>query len=180
MPRDLRKPSRPNWCVAIMLAMYGSDTGLIPNGTDCEVLAPFLSLTMSTLNLLGIDPVVRQYVSAAPEAHRAIRELSAAMAAAGVRVRDTTRRHDFFDEHIREFTPEEIWMFDLAIDVIAMLGTLGGLSPGTHAQILDDLRSLDRFPHNHHWQKEVRKAGDGPAVFRELRAHVPHHKPHPG
>ncbi len=162
-----------------MLTMYGSEKGLVPSGTDYEALAPFLYLTMTTLDLLGSDPVVRQYISAEPEAHRAIRELSAAVAAAGVRVRDTTKRHDFFDEHIREFTPEEIWIFDLAIDVVAMLGTLGGLNPATRAQILGDLRSLDYHPHSHHWKKEVRRAGDGPEAFRDLRAHVPHHKPHP-
>ena len=162
-----------------MLTMYGSERGLVPVGTDYEALAPFLYLTMTTLDLLGSDPVVRQYIHAAPEAHRAIRQLSTAIAAAGVRVRDTTTRHGFLEEHLREFTPDEIWLFDLAIDVIAMLGTLGGLSPSMHAQVLSDLRSLDDYPHSHHWKREVRKAGDGPEAFRDLRAHVPRHKPHP-
>ena len=158
--------------------MNASDVGLVPYGLDYEVVAPFIYLTLATLALLGGDPVVLQYASAEPSAHSAIRELSRAVAGAGVRVRDSGRVRDEFEEHMRLFTADEFWIFDLAIDVIAMLGTLGGLRPGTHALVLRDLRSLDEHVHSHHWKREVHKAGDGPAAFRELRAHVPHHKPH--
>ena len=158
--------------------MLGSDAELVPNGLDYQVVAPFIYLTLATLDLLGGDPVVRQYTGAEPKAHSAIRELSRAVAGAGVRVRDSGRVRDEFEEHMRLFTADEFWMFDLAIDVIAMLGSLGGLKPGTHALVLRDLRSLDVHAHSHHWKREVHKAGDGPAAFRELRAHVPHHKPH--
>ena len=133
-----------------------------------------------TLTLLAGDSVVRQYASAQPEAQHAIRELSRAVAAAGTRVRDTGQMRDSFDQNLRYYTAEEIWLFDLAIDVIAMLGSLGGLPPGTRARLVDDLRLLDNNVSNHHWKKEVRQVGTGPAPFRELRAHVPHHQPHPG
>jgi hypothetical protein len=156
-----------------------SDMGLVPSGLDDAVVAPFIYLTLSTLGLLSSDSVVQQYAAAQPEAQHAIRELSRAVAAAGTRVRDTGQMRDSFDENLRYYTAEEIWLFDLAIDVIAMLGTLGGQPPGTRARIIDDLKLLDNNVHSHHWKKEVRQAGDGPAQFRELRAHVPHHQPHP-
>lgn len=70
-------------------------------------------------------------------------------------------------------------MCDLAIDVLAMLAAGGGLSPGTRASAAEDLRLLDQHVHGHHWKSQVHKAGQGPAEFRELRAHIPDHKPHP-
>lgn len=153
---------------------------LVPRGIDYEVVAPFIYLTLTTIALLASEPVVKQYASAQPEALHAIRELNRAVAAAGTRVRDTGQMRDSFDENLRYYTAEEIWLFDLAIDVIAMLGTLGGLPPGTRARVIDDLKLLDNNVHSHHWKKEVRQAGEGPARFLELRAHVPRHQPHPG
>jgi hypothetical protein len=156
------------------------DTGLVPAGTDMEVVAPFIYLTLMSLSLMGSEPVVQQYTSAEPEAHNAIRELSRAVAGAGTRVRDTGRMRDSFDEDLRYYTAEEIWLFNLAVDVIAMFSTLGGLAPGARARIVDDVRLLDNNVTSHHWKKELRRAGDGPPQFHQLRAHVPHHQPHPG
>lgn len=156
------------------------DSGLVPAGLDMEVVAPFIYLTLMTLSLLGSEPVVQQYTSAQAEAHDAIRELSRAVAAAGTRVRDAGQMRDSLDENLRYYTSEEIWLFNLAIDVIAMFGALGGLSPAARARNIEDVRLLDNNVTSHHWKKEVRQAGDGPAQFRALRAHVPHHQPHPG
>jgi len=55
----------------------------------------------------------------------------------------------------------------------------GGLDPGTRAVVIDFLRELDADAGGRHWKKQVRKAGDGPPEFRELRAHVPRRQPHP-
>ena len=161
--------------------MHGHDreAGLVPGGLGASAVAPFIELTLAALGLLGTDPVVQQYTQANPDAHRAILALSRAVAEAGIRVRDTARHHDMFDEHLRMFTAEEYWMFDLAIDVIAMFATGGGLKPDIRALMIDDLGTLDEHVHSHHWKSQVHKAGDGPAEFRELRAHIPHHKPHP-
>ena len=159
--------------------MHSAEAGLVPYGLDYEVVAPFIYLTLSTLYLLGTEPSVQQYLSVEPEAHRAIRDLSTAVAGAGVRVRDSGRVKNEFDVHMGLFTAEEFWLFDLAIDVIAMLVSLGGSKPGTRALVASDLRSLDKHVHSHHWKREVKKAGDGQARFRELRAHVPHHTPRP-
>lgn len=159
--------------------MISGEAGLVPDGLDYEVVAPFIYLTLSTLYLLGTESAVKQYLSVEPEAHRAIRDLSTAVAGAGVRVRDSGRVKDEFDVHMGLYTPEEFWLFDLAVDVIAMLIALGGFKPGTRALVASDLRSLDEHVHSHHWRRQVKKAGDGSARFRELRAHVPYHKPRP-
>jgi len=161
-------------------AHLAGDTGLVPRGLDFEVVAPFIYLALMTLTLLGQDSVVQQYTSAQPEAQHAIRELTRAVAAAGTRVRDAGQMRDSYDQNLGYYTAEEIWVFDLAIDVIAMLGSLGGLPPGTRARIIDDLKLLDNNVSTHHWKKGVRQAGGGPAQFSELRAHVPQHQPHPG
>jgi hypothetical protein len=156
-----------------------STAGLVPDGLDYSVTAPFIDLTISTLGLLSYDPVVKQYCTASPAAHQSMRELTTAVAAAGVRVRDSSRKLDEFEEHFRKFTPEEFWVFDLAIDVIAMFCGTPGTDPSNHAQIRSDLQLLNEDVRSHHWKSQVRKAGDGPAQFHELRAHIPHHKPRP-
>jgi hypothetical protein len=159
--------------------MSSVDADLVPNGTDYQVVAPFIYLTLSTLYLLGTESSVKQYLSVQPEAHQAIRGLSKAVAAAGVRVRDSGKVRDEYDVRMGLYTADEFWLFNLAIDVIAMLLSLGGFDPGTRALVASDLRSLDEHVHSHHWKKEVKKAGDGPAQFHGLRAHVPHHTPRP-
>jgi hypothetical protein len=155
-----------------------STGGLVPDDLDYSVTAPFIELTIATLGLLSVDPVVKQYCQASPGAHQSIRELSSAVAAAGVRVRDSGRRLEEFEEHLHKFTAEEFWEFNLAVDVIAMFCATPGMNPGNHAQIRSDLQSLDEDARGHHWKSQVRKAGDGPPQFHELRAHIPTHKPH--
>lgn len=149
--------------------------GLVPDGLHYGAVAPFLYLTLSTLDELGREPTVQQYAEANPDAHRAMRALSRAVAEAGIRVRDTAR----YKDDPRMYTAEEFWLADLAIDVIAMFATGGGLRPDRHADVIDTLRLLDGDVHSRHWRKEVHKAGDGPVEFRELRAHIPRHEPHP-
>jgi hypothetical protein len=68
-------------------------------------------------------------------------------------------------------------MFDLALDVVAMLATNGGSRSATHDMIISDLRSIDKHAHSRHWRHQVTKAGAGPAQFRQLRELIPHHQP---
>lgn len=159
--------------------MNSNEAGLVPNGLDYEVVAPFIYLTLTTLYLLGTEAAVKEYLSVEPEAHQAIRELCTAVAAAGVRVRDSGQVRNQYDVRMGLYTAEEMWLFNLAIDVIAMLVALGSFSPGTRALLSSDLQTLDEHSSSHHWKKEVKKAKDGPAQFRNLRAHVPHHMPIP-
>lgn len=153
--------------------------GLVPGHVGYGGTPEFIYLTLSGLNMLSDQSSVQQYTRARPDAHRAILDLSGKVAKAGIRVRDT-HRNAVIDDHLRSFSAEEIWMFDLAIDVLAMLGTSGGQRGTTHSFVLDRLRSLAKDHHVRglYWKAEVHKAGDGPAEFRELRAQIPHHKLH--
>ena len=128
---------------------------------------------------LETEPSVRQYLASQPQAHSAILELSSAVAQAGSRVHALTPGSKAIEDHLRLFTAEEIWVVDLAVDVAAMLAGSGGIDPVVHETVIWKLRDLDDHVHSHHWHREVRKAGAGPAEFRDLRAHVPHHRPHP-
>jgi hypothetical protein len=81
-------------------------------------------------NSLTYDRAVVAYLSAEPGLRQKIRQLSAAVGVAGARVRDAGLLTDSFDQNLRVYTSEEIWTFDPAIDVIALLGTLDGLPGG--------------------------------------------------
>ena len=153
--------------------------GLVPPGLRYRDAPLFVHDALSMLNELGEQPSVRQYLTSAPQAHGAILALSSAIARAGTRVHALKPGANSYEDHLRLFTPEEIWMVDLAIDVAAMLAGGGGLDQTVHEMVVWKLRDLDEHVHSHHWHKEVRKAGDGPAEFRDLRAHFPHHRPHP-
>jgi hypothetical protein len=161
---------------------FGDDTALVPSGVDdCSTSAPFLYLTIGTFDaVLSREPVVQEYIGKQPGMHEKIRELTTAVGEAGVRVRDAGLLKDDFDDNLRVYTPDEIWTFDLAIDMIAMFGSLDGLPGDSRARLASNLRSLDQSVIEHHWKKELKKAGDGPARFRDLRASVPRHHPHPG
>lgn len=160
----------------------GDDLGrLVPTGTDnCETCAPFLYLIMACLgSALSSETAVLQYTHGLPEFHKQIRQLSAAVSEAGVRVRDSGRLRSDFDDTLRIYSPEEIWLFDLAVDVIAMLGCVQGLSSSSLALYKSDVRRLDDEVHTHTWKHALKKAGAGPAQFQELRGGVPRHKPNP-
>jgi hypothetical protein len=149
-------------------------SSLVPDDVDDQSVAPFIYLTLVTLRArLTRERAVVAYLSAEPGLRQKIRQVAAAVGAAGVRVRDAGLLKDSFDENLRVYTPEEIWTFDLAIDVIALLGTLDGLPGGTRASIADTLRLLSQSTHSHTWKKDLKNAGQGPAAFRELRAQVP-------
>jgi hypothetical protein len=67
-------------------------------------------------------------------------------------------------------------MFDLAIDVVAMLATSGG-SLANRDMIISDLRTADKQVGTRQWRHQVHKAGAGPEQFRQLRELIPHHQP---
>jgi hypothetical protein len=50
-----------------------------------------------------------------------------------VRVRDARLLKDSFDDNLKVYEPAEIWLADLAIDVIAMLATATQPSASPHS-----------------------------------------------
>jgi hypothetical protein len=182
-PLELDESGNCTWCHAriragVPAARYrGFPAGLdlVPGDVDdCGTSAPFIFLALSVLGPgLSTEPVVREYLRGNPGLVRDIRALSAAVSAAGVRVRDAGLLKDSFDENLAVYTPAEIWAFDLAFDVIAMLGALDDLPGKARAMVTEDLRSLDQTAHSHTWKKDLKKAGPGPEEFWELRAMTP-------
>jgi hypothetical protein len=171
------------WCHAhirvdpppVRYVAYHDDHALVPDDVDdCSSSSPFVYLMLASLGLLSTEPVVQEYTSASG-LHGQIRALSTAVSAAGVRVRDGGLLKDSFDQNLDVYTPAEIWTFDLAADVIAMLGAVTGLPGKTRAQIADNIKSLDWNEHRHTWKKDLKKAGEGVGEFRALRAGVPRH-----
>ena len=193
-PLQLDADGRCRWCHATLrvaprspaptrrVIFFGDDTALVPSGVDdCSTSAPFLYLTIGTFDaVLSSEPVVQEYIGRHAGLHQKIRELTTAVSQAGGRVRDAGLLKDDFDDNLKVYTPEEIWTFDLAIDIIAMYSILDGLPGDSRARLASNLRSLDQSVTEHTWKKELKKAGDGPATFDELRASVPRHVPHPG
>ena len=149
---------------------------LTPAGLDYDaVTIPFIDRTISVLNRLNDEPVVRRYARAHPDACRAIVALSQAVFDIGIRAQ--RNGHDW-DEHLRHFTAGEIWMVDLAVDVVTMFLDNGGLR-GDGDGIASDLRRAEQHGHmdGRHWRKQVQDAGDGPEGFRGLRGRVPRRQP---
>jgi hypothetical protein len=149
---------------------------LTPAGLDYDaVTIPFIDRTISVLNRLNDEPAVRQYARAHPDACRAIVALSQAVFDTGIRAQ--RNGHDQ-DEHLRHFTAGEIWMVDLAVDVVTMFLDNGGLRRGGDG-IASDLRRAEQHGHmdGRHWKKQVQNAGDGPEGFRGLRGRVPGRQP---
>ena len=183
-PLDLDEAGACRWCHAHVRTEpaagpfldFSDQVSLVPQDVDdCMSSAPFLFLTLSTLGpLLSTEPVVQQHMRGEPRLLQRIRELSTAVSAAGVRVRDAGLLKDDFDDNLAVYTPEEIWTFDLAFDVIALLGALDGLPGRAKAKAASDLRSLDGSARHHAWKHALKKAGEGPVALQGLRATVPH------
>jgi hypothetical protein len=184
-PLDLDESGACRWCHARLVVEQpaprvahhaGGTAGLVPaEADDCSSSAPFLYLMLAVLGpLFSYEPAVQEYVHRQPGLRQQIRDLAMAVSAAGVRVRDDGLLKDDFDMNLRVYTPEEIWTFDLAIDVIAVLGAVDGLPGSTRAKTASDLRSLEQEAHSHTWKKDLRKAGTGPEAFQGLRGRIPH------
>jgi hypothetical protein len=184
-PLDLDEAGACRWCHARVRVpaeeadfaafRVQDEVSLMPAGVDnCGTSAPFLYLALTTFGLLSLQPEVKAYLQREPLLLPQIRALIMAVSAAGVRVRDAALLKDDFDENLGVYAPEEIWIFDLAFDVIALIGAIDGLSGQTRARVASNMRSLDEKAHSHTWKKDMKKAGEGPAAWDELRARVPH------
>jgi hypothetical protein len=182
-PLELDEADACRWCharirmeeAAAPVSHSWDQVSLVPDDADdCGSSSPFLFLALSSLELLGTQPAVTEHMRREQRLLRQIQALSGAVSAAGVRVRDAGLLKDSFDISLGPYTPEVIWTFDLAFDVIAWIGALDGLTGQARAMTASNVRSLDEYSHSHTWKKDMKKAGEGPAAFHELRALVPH------
>jgi hypothetical protein len=188
-PLDLDFDGRCRWCHAHVQigrlgqqrASLGPDSGLVPDGVDdCSSSAPFLYMLLSALGP-GLSPerAVQDYLHQEPAFRQAVRALATAVSQAGVRVRDAGLLRGDSGDRLKVFIPEEIWTFDLAVDVVRMLCELDGLTEETRARISENVGLVDQERVSHLWRKGLKKAGDGPDEFRELRYRVIRHSPSP-
>jgi hypothetical protein len=157
----------------------GPQDGLIPEGLDFEGAPAFVYDTLCSLRMLGHEPPVQQYLQANPGIRAPILALSQVVAETGVRVGQVEKERPTIAERLKLYTPEEIWEFDLAIDVTAMFAANGGLTPDSRVILRSHLDFASELLSSHRWKHELHKAGQGPGQFRALRAHVPRHHPKP-
>jgi hypothetical protein len=153
-------------------------------GTD----VPFLDLLLVQLGYgpsygLSAEQAVRDFVRRQPGLYEQVREVGTAVYRAGARARNHGLLRSSFDDSLHPYSADEIWCMDLAIDVLAMLAVVPGLSGGARFSALEALRSLYVTCTGHTWHKQVKHAAAGPHEFSELRARVPvrpKHLPKPG
>ncbi len=183
-PLELDPASECRWChvrirteqAAPAFLGFQDEAGLVPEDADDCTSAPFLSLTLSSLRLLGDQPEVKEYMNGEPGLLGQIRALSTMVSAAYVRVRDAGLLKDSLETHLDAYTAEEIWTFDLAFDVLALIGALDCLTGKIRAMTASNVQSLDWYAERHTWKKAMKKAGEGPVALREFRAAVPHRR----
>ncbi|MGD0559708.1 MAG: hypothetical protein ABSA93_32665 [Streptosporangiaceae bacterium] len=160
--------------------MMPDEFSLVPYDLLRETDVPFIHLILVMLGYgLSDEPAVQQFVGAEPGLLEDIRSLSAAVGAADLRVHEAGLLKNGFDDHLKYYEPAEIWCFDLAIDVIAMLGGLTGLTDDGRSRTTQALRDLDATAQGHTWRKALKHAADGPASLGALRERVPRHTPDP-
>ena len=99
-----------------------------------------------------------------------------AVAAAGRRVLDDglildERRVDF-----KVYRSEEMWAFNLAADLVALLAAAPNLPKAKRAAMHDLLLTVDAGLGSHWSRSTIGNAGAGPESFRELRDAIPHRK----
>jgi hypothetical protein len=167
-----------------MPGRLGDDFSLVPaqffHGTD----VPFIDLILVTLGYgptygLSADPGVRDFVQSRPGMYELVRELGYRVAAAGLRARDSGQLHRSSADSLRYYSPDEIWAFNLAIDLIAALSALEDISNSARFRVGQAMGNLDATARGHTWHKQLRHAGSGPPELAPLRASVPPHTHHP-
>ncbi|MHB8466855.1 MAG: hypothetical protein ACYDH6_17575 [Acidimicrobiales bacterium] len=101
--------------------------------------------------------------------------LTSAIIAAGQRVTDAGLVLDRWVD-IKIYEPAEIWTFNLAADVIALLVAVDNLSKVKRTAVRDVLVSIDAGLGTHWCRSTIGNAAPGPEEFRQLRETVAHRK----
>ncbi len=74
------------------------------------------------------------------------------------------------------YTPDEMWVFNLAADLVAMLAALPNLAKTKRAAVRDLLITVDAALGTHSARSTIGNAHEGPADLRPLRETIPHRK----
>jgi hypothetical protein len=144
------------------------------NLPDGDVYLPLPAFPLlACLNTSAYDRAVQGFL-AAPERIDSVRALAVAVQTAGQRLQDADVDEDDVVQHGEKiYTPDELWTFDLFVDLLAWLESIGGLERDTRSSLKESVSLHDDL-----WRKRSRKAmkkaGDGPDAFRSLRSVIPH------
>jgi hypothetical protein len=199
-PLELDVEGRCRWCEVPVLVAPAPAAGrtridpfddqlhLVPDSVDEDDLSlpPGIANILTTLSLLGREVAVQDYLDQVPGLRQGIRTLSAVVSGAGRRIRDSGQGGD--QDNPANYTPDEIWATDLALDVVALLGVVeGGVSGSAQAAVRNTLGIYDKEPEKdpmgifykvdleerRTWQRLLDAAGPGLDAFREMREQVP-------
>jgi hypothetical protein len=143
----------------------------LPDG-DVYLPLPVFPL-LACLNTSAYDLAVQAFL-AAPERVDSIRALARAVEAAGHRLQDAdVPENDVIQKGEKIYTPDELWTFELLADLLVRLESVNGLERDTRTGLKESVSTHDDM-----WQSRVKKAlkraGDGPEQFRDLRSAIPH------
>jgi hypothetical protein len=133
-----------------------------------------VSWILSTLSWLTYDPAVQAFLERDPDLLELARRHTAAVTAAGERLRDAGVDDDEISrERIGSvYSADEMWTLDLGTDLIAWLAAVDGIDEDMQTGAGSGIWGNDAVWKDE-YAKPLKKAGDGPAGLRELRARVP-------
>jgi hypothetical protein len=147
-----------------------ADDWLVPVSYPLD-LPEFMHAMMAALLTFRREEAIRQFAGGS-DLGVVIFEMSRGVIAAGERANASGLLKDRYDTSLRPYTPEEVWTFNLLIDVIAMLASLQGLQ--YRSNVTGKVHSLTATAQRLEWKMYVRRAGAGPEHLLSLRAQVPH------
>lgn len=178
-PFELDEQGRCKWCRAIVRVQ--PDAGASPGGTSVEIaffelcdsgisLPAPANTVLSGLRMLAIDPRVYQEFTN-PAFLAEVRHLISVVQAAGERAADNGLRS--WPNWLKDYTVEDMWCFQLGLDLMMWLATLDGVSNEYRRLTLENVENYD-WDGDRHVRKALEKYGDGPAELQGLRARIPH------
>jgi len=103
--------------------------------------------------------------------------LSDAVVGAGQRVRDGGLVLSERAVDIKIYQPAEVWTFNLAADLIAVLVVVPNLPKAKRVAVRDVLMRLDAGLGTHWCRSTIGNAAPGPEPLQGLREVLPHRKP---
>lgn len=131
---------------------------------------------LRTIGMLISEPAAQRVVDAQGLADP-VTSLSDAIVAAGQRVRDDGLVLSERAVDLKIYEPAEVWTFNLAADLIAVLVVAPNLPKAKRVAVRDVLMRLDAGLGTHWARSTIGNAAPGPEPLQGLRAALPHRKP---
>lgn len=140
---------------------------------DIMLLQP-VSNILIFLSTTAMDPAVRAWVKNFPEKDE-IGSLLQAVRQAGTRIKLVAmqgKHYDEFTDNSHLHTEDEWWQIGLALDILATIGSVPGISPMTGADAMKQARDFQK-DYSHQLKKASKNPGPSASQFVALRAAIP-------